>query len=149
MPTTHLQRQHDTALRLAEDILADARALVAVHGDRGRAQRIALTLSQLTGLLKIHFAQEDGSLYPKLFASRRAETAEVAQRFFQEMGQIGPNYLAFVSRWATVDALLAEPRAFMVESQAMFRKLIERIRRENLILYPLADAELGRTRRAA
>ncbi len=142
MRTTTLRRQHDTALKIAGEILAEAESLT---DDRTHALKVTLQLARLTGLLKIHFAQEDRGLYPSLMASGRGGVAQVAQRFFEEMGKIGPAYEAFVAKWSNVDTLATDPAGFRTECAAIFAALADRIERENEILYPLVDTELDQT----
>ncbi len=142
MRTANLRRQHDTALALAGEIIEALPALVA-QPQREHAVRITLLLAKLTGLLRIHFAQEDRALYPSLMASGRGTVAEVARRFFEEMGQIGPLYAGFAEKWSNADALAAAPGEFQSECLAIFRALADRIARENDVLYPLMDAEFG------
>jgi len=140
MRTTSLRRQHDSALQLAGEITAKARQLGQAPA-RTQALEVTLLLAKLTGLLRIHFAQEDRSLYPTLMASSRGGVAEMARRFFEEMGQIGPAYAAFSAKWSSVDTLVAAPAAFEAECAAIFGALAARIERENNELYPAVDAE--------
>lgn len=142
MRTANLRRQHDTALAIAGEIMEAIPALIEKPA-REQAVRITLQLAKLTGLLRIHFAQEDRALYPSLMASGRGGVAEVARRFFDEMGQIGPLYDAFAVKWSNADTLAAAPAEFQAECQTIFSALADRIARENDVLYPLVDAEFG------
>lgn len=138
--TKSLRRQHDAASEIVAQISTLTEGLVA-KPDRNHAYAVAMALGKLTGLLRIHFAQEDKMLYPALMASPDMDVAGVAKRFFDEMGSIGPAFGAFVQRWNSGDAILANPKGFRDDSGRLFGDLMQRIERENSILYPLADAE--------
>lgn len=139
--TDNLRRQHDAALALVTEIVDEGRYLSGdSEAERGaRASVIAMQLSKLTGLLRIHFAQEDRMLYPRLMRSADAETAAVATRFFDEMGGLGAAYEQFAERWTRLGAIAAAPDAFIAEAESVFAALGNRIERENRELYPLAD----------
>lgn len=137
--TASLRRQHDAALAIVAEIVALTERMGPAP-DRADAYAATLLLARLTGTLRIHFAQEDRMLYPALMASSHGDTATVARRFAEEMGQIGPAFAAFAERWSRIDALLADPAGFRRESQAIFAALGRRVARENEELYPLAEA---------
>lgn len=140
--TSNLRRQHDMAAALAGEI-GDAIAIAGARASAPQAYRIALLLAKLSGTLRIHFAQEDRSLYPMLMASGRGGVAATARAFFDEMGQIGPQFTAYTERWCSSAAIADGWPAFCNETAALFTALKDRIRRENEELYPLADAEEG------
>lgn len=136
--TASLRRQHDAALAIAGEIVV----LLERVGDkpsRDDAYAVSMLLAKLTGVLRIHFAQEDRMLYPSLMASGRGGVAAVARAFFEEMGQIGPAFADFSEKWRSLGAILAEPARFRSECGAVFMALSDRIERENNELYPLAD----------
>lgn len=139
--TANLRRQHDAAVAIVGEmnrLLSDRPGIEARDG----AVQATLLLAKLTGLLRIHFAQEDRQLYPALMASGRGGVAAVARRFFEEMGSLGPTYGAFSQRWASAEQVLSDPRGFRRESRTVFAALADRITRENDQLYPLADAQI-------
>ncbi|HEX7875266.1 MAG TPA: hemerythrin domain-containing protein [Sphingobium sp.] len=137
--TSVLRRQHDAAMAIAQETGRNA-ARFADAPRREDAYALTLSLARLTGLLHIHFAQEDRLLYPQLMAVETGDVAEVAQRFFKEMGPISAYYADVTTRWSSVDALMAEPQRFAREVTELFAALGQRIRRENQELYPLAEA---------
>lgn len=138
MRTASLRRQHDAAMALISEIVAATAKLSASPG-REQIIPISTALAKLTGLLKIHFAQEDQSLYPSMLRSGQADVAEVARRFIDEMGQIGPIYASFVESWSSNDAIAGDPAGFRAASHTVFSALANRIERENSVLYALAD----------
>jgi hypothetical protein len=134
--STALRRQHDAASMLA------AQLLVEIDNYRGResAYAISLDLAKLLGLLQIHLAQEDRSLYPSMIASGNEQAAAVAQRFFAEMGGLCQRLQAFASRWSCPKAISSDFDRFRHETIMILAALNGRILRENEELYPLADA---------
>ena len=136
--TTNLRRQHDGALAMVGDLVR-AMEQLGDRPDRDQAYRITMLLARLTGVLRVHFAQEDRLLYPSLMASGQGGVAAVARDFFAEMGQIGSMFAAYVECWTSADEIVARPQDFRRESEVLFAALTNRIKRENEILYPLAD----------
>jgi hypothetical protein len=115
---------------------------------RDGAFRATMLLAKLTGLLRIHFAQEDKQLYPSLKASSDPAVAATAVRFFDEMGGIGPVYGCFAQKWSGTEAVLGNGDAFRRECREVMAVLAGRVQRENDELYPMADAafEIEKTR---
>jgi hemerythrin-like domain-containing protein len=142
--TTLLRKQHDAALVLAQSIIDSCDG----PADDFKAFRTSMLLAKLTGLLRIHFAQEDEVLYPRMEASFDADTSATARKFRNEMGGLSRVYTEFVNRWATSQQIASDFAGFKKECQELFTALTKRIERENAMLYPLADAideEIGKT----
>lgn len=143
--TANLRRQHDAIL----DLIAEITGLQAALETREHATAVARRLAKLTGVVQVHLAAEDKALYPRMMASSNSEAAEVAGRFTAEMGGLAKAYLEFESRWRSASDILDNAASFRKESQAVFAVLAKRIERENIELYPLADAIASEPRRAA
>jgi hypothetical protein len=137
--TSVFRRQHEAAIALVEEI----GAATASCASEAEAYRIGLLLAKLNGLLRLHFLQEDHTLYPAMIGSSSAEAATVAKRFHGEIGGLGEAYRAFAERWPSAARIWAGRELFAAESRAIFAALADRIRREDEILYPLADALAG------
>lgn len=131
-----LKNQHEAALCLADQVLAACGQEV----DDSKAFQISLCLAKLTGLLRVHFAQEDECIYPKMEASFDAHTSATARAFREQMGGLGAAYAAYSQKWATARKIRSDFDAFKNESGTIFGALASRIERENRELYPLADA---------
>lgn len=134
--TGNLRRQHDAAIELVKQLTADMDGPAPTNM---QAYKIALNLAKLTGLLRIHFAIEDRTLYPYMEASTHAEAVSTAAAFQNEMGELGAAYSAFAERWDSAAIAAAFP-AFRAEARTVLAALANRIERENTVLYPLADA---------
>ncbi len=148
--TDYLRRQHDAALVLAGR-LADCAAQLGHQPTRPEAFEATLALARLTGVLRLHFAQEDRQLYPRLMNSDDNQTAITAKKFFDEMGNLGPAYDAYAKKWRSAQAILKAPGEFARQTSDIVAALADRIERENAVLYPLADRqnESGVTSQAA
>ncbi|MFN3819254.1 hemerythrin domain-containing protein [Blastomonas sp.] len=138
-----LQSQHEACLAIVQDIQSRS----AHIPDRPAAVEITLMLARLTGILRIHLALEDEILYPALRKSNDPRTAEIAERYWREMGGLADMFLDFVDRWKRADVVLTEQARFRSEATMVFSALAERIEKEHREVYPLA--EQIRTMRAA
>lgn len=143
--TENFRRQHDAILAKAADVAEAARTLA----NEADAAQAANRLAQLNGIVQVHLAAEDKTLYPRLMASSDSEAAETASRFSSEMGGLAEVYFAFAAKWRTSRAILTDPEGFRRESTAIFAALATRIERENSELYPLVDDITAHSQRAA
>lgn len=135
--TANLRRQHDAAVLLVEEamVLIERPSLASTDH-----YRIGILIAKLTGLLRVHFALEDRTLYPLMIRSSHDEAADTAQVFQAEMGGLAQIYLDFAERWATSVQIGSDFPRFREEARTVFAALGDRIVRENEQLYPLADA---------
>lgn len=133
--TDNFRRQHNELVEMVQSITA----MMSAPNAADQAADISRTLSQMTGKLRIHLAQEDKSLYPRLAASSDTQTASTAKRFQEEMSGLGEVYGAYADKWRTPAEIGADIASFKTESEAVFAALADRIVRENTELYPLAD----------
>jgi DUF438 domain-containing protein len=134
--TANLRRQHDAAL----DLIAQITAKLTIPLDHDGAYALSLLFSKLTGMLRIHFVQEDKTLYPYMLNSSNTAASETAAAFQAEMGDLGPVYHDFAQKWSSSAAISKDQEGFRQESASVFAALATRIQRENQELYPLADA---------
>lgn len=141
--TDYLRRQHDAALVLAGQ-LTDCVTQLGARPSREEAFDATLALAKLTGVLRLHFAQEDRQLYPQLISSDDDQTAATAKAFVDEMGDIGPAFDAYAEKWRSANAILAAAEQFAQQTAAIVAALADRIERENTVLYPLADRQIDR-----
>lgn len=133
--TYTLRRQHDALEQLTQQIITRMQRI----NTRDDAMECARTLAKLTGILQLHLAAEDNSLYPRLRASPDRKTAETARAFAEEMGGLATIYSEFVSEWPTGNAIFADLEGFRTQASLVFSALARRIGRENEELYPLAE----------
>jgi hemerythrin-like domain-containing protein len=144
--TANLKRQHDFAVAIVGQIEAG----IAAWSGPGDAYPLALLIARLTGILRIHFVQEDVTLYPYMLESSDERAAATARAYQAEMGDLGGRYEEFAARWGASAAIAEDFEGFRHESQGLFAALKRRIDRENETLYPLADSiDAAKLRRPA
>jgi hemerythrin-like domain-containing protein len=135
MDTTNLERQHQDFLDLINKI--------AIHRSeeqiKNNAATISLLLSQLSGKLKVHAISEDKFLYPALMNHQDPKVKATSQAFYTEMGGLAISFDNFKTNFATSNKIIANPGAFLTESQKVFTAFKKRIDRENNDLYPLVS----------
>lgn len=135
--TDNYRRQHKEILLCLENLARqlDEAAL------KKNAHEARSTLAALAGLVKAHLTGEDKALYPRLQASRDANTKALAGAFVAELGGLGQAFGAYVGRFSTVDGIQSRAGQFVTETNDIREALIGRIAKEESQLYPLADKE--------
>lgn len=128
--------KHDHTTILAA--IADLKQLVK-QGIAANANGISEAIIAMSSTIKLHLAAEDRYLYPTLASSSNQDLVGLGQRFQDEMGTIAGVYMGFAGRWNLPAKLLANPEGFRTEANEVIKALHQRIRRENLELYPLIE----------
>ena len=108
----------------------------------------ALQVAKLASLLRVHFAQEDCTLYATLFDCGDPEVSRIALDYFQDLGGIAERLEMFAFRWCSPDTIRAGFESFRPELVEICAQLSRRIALENAYLYPLAESVLQRKQAA-
>ena len=141
MPRTDLLReQHDTASAMIGRLLKLSDACDTF--DQAYCQ--ALQVAKLASLLRVHFAQEDCTVYATLFDCGDPEVSRIALDYFQELGVLAEKLEMFAFRWCSPDTIHAAFSAFKPELAELCAQLTRRIALENAYLYPMAERVLAR-----
>jgi hemerythrin HHE cation binding domain-containing protein len=129
----NLTRQHRELVRTATEMFGwlDAGKLRS----RGAAD-VHRALSSLSGILKVHLAMEDRSLYPNLVNHRDVALRTLAVRFLDERATIWQKYDEYKARWHTTAAIEAGPDAFIDETRKILGMLWNRMKMEDDVLHP-------------
>jgi hypothetical protein len=129
----NLSRQHQELVRTATEMFGwlDAAKLRA----RG-AGEVHRALSSLTGILNVHLAMEDRSLYPHLVNHRDAALRTLARRFLDERAELRARYDDYRARWSTAAAIAAEVERFIDETRLVLGMLWTRMKLEDDVLHP-------------
>ena len=138
--TTIMRAQVDAANAMLDRIRI---AMNAYDGDAA-AYPLALDLSRLAGILRIHFALADRTLYPVLIASGCPATTALAQDFQREICTLANRFERFNLRWSSSIAIASDFTLFRNEAAVMIMAIRRRLRREMNDLFSIADA-LGET----
>lgn len=131
------RRQHKTLLLLS----AELKTALAAAPTKEQASNCANLLSKINGVLSVHLAAEDKSLYPRLMAANDQAIALLAKQFSDEMGGLAGVYDDFQRRWSSSTKIYDDFSAFRGEAESVLQALGERIAREERELYPLADRQ--------
>ncbi len=103
------------------------------------ASIVRLLLSELLGKLAIHLAMEDKSLYPQIMAHTDERAKNMANKFMEEMGDLGDAVNAYKNKWPSELPIQEEPVEFIAQTKEIFLALENRIERENDELYKMVD----------
>ena len=109
-----------------------------------QAYCLALQVAKLSSLLRVHFAQEDCTLYATLFDCGDPEVSRIALDYFQELGGLAEKLEMFAFRWCSATAIQAGFQKFRPELVDLCAQLSRRMALENAYLYPLAESVVAR-----
>ncbi len=136
--TDLFREQHKRILKVADRL----RARLEPHFLAGDAMETRLVVSELAGLLNVHLAMEDDSLYPSLRAHQDEVIRELAARYAEEMGGFSESFGEYVKKWTYSHLIQQDPQTFITETNEIMRALADRIAREDRELYPLVDQDV-------
>jgi len=103
--------------------------------EKGAAE-VFRALSTLSGILKVHLAMEDRSLYPNLLQHTDAHIRTLAQRFLDERKAIQQRYDEYRARWSTAHTIERAAEAFIDETRLILGLLYNRMKLEDDVLHP-------------
>lgn len=125
------------------EILGDLERLkgqLAGPFNRNRVHGVRRVLQVLDQRVILHLAQEDNILYPHLLGHPSPEVRDMAALLIAEMGNLGADFVDYVQRWSTDEALVKHWDRFVKESLGLVVRLVWRINQEESKLFPLVDA---------
>ncbi len=131
----NFKRQHVALLEKAGVVSKD----LTIANVLSNAHDARLRFSELLGMLKVHLAMEDKTLYPRLIASKDPKIAATANQFQKEMGGLAKVVIAYHHKWL-VSAINKDPTGYIAETKHVITQLKARIQREESRLFPLVDA---------
>lgn len=135
LKTQSFRAQHAEILAIAKEIAASLQPATLAKD----ADRVRMLLAKLAGVLNVHLAMEDKSLYPNLLASPK--TVAIAKRFMDEMGTLAGSFKSFMGKWPNGQSIQRSSSEFAKELTAIFDAIAKRIQREEKELYPLVDGQ--------
>lgn len=133
MDMSQFSHDHREILQQLEQLEECLRA-----GVRAEAEALGERLLRLGAKIRLHLVIEDRFLYPTLVTATHRPTAALARLMADEMNQLSAEFTAFLSQYASADAIVQDPTRFARECSAMIESLRARIQREDRELYPLA-----------
>lgn len=117
-------------------LAAEIRAKLDVETVEREPRVLRVMLAQFAGKLRVHERMES-ALYPPLLEHERPFVRETAERLKRDLGPLYATFDAFEARYATVESLTVDSKAFIADTLALFETLFRRMQRENKELYPL------------
>lgn len=133
------KHQHLDILDSIARLRASSQDGVAEH-----AEEIAAQIVAMSGVVRLHLAVENETLYPAL-ARGDLRLARMSQAYQNDMGDIAADYLAFAGRWNLASQLARAPEQFRQEANRVLRDLYQRIRREDREFYPAIESAMPST----
>lgn len=132
---------------LIDRLKADHRVLLELFGQirqafgAGRPADAAVLLNRFRSALQDHLLVESVRLYVYLEHRLRADPASfrLIHDFRHEMDGIGKAATAFLSKYARLADEAALQTTFLAELDAVGQVLVERIQREESVLYPMYE----------
>ena len=100
------------------------------------------TASLIAGLgakVKVHLAMEDDYLYPRLLKQDDDDILETTQRYIDEINDINDTLNYYLGKWGSPSSIQGKPKEFILESQDIFKKMMNRFDREEQELYPIIE----------
>jgi hypothetical protein len=142
--------------RLIEELCAEHRALEAhaaqllaiVSAAVPDAAAVAAMRWRMAQALRDHCLREDRLVYDRLLSSGDAVATDIAWRYREEHGMLGPAFANYMAVWP-VGRITAEWERFGAETRILMADLAERIAREEQMLYPHVERVVARQRAAA
>jgi hypothetical protein len=129
----NLSRQHRELVRTATEMFGWLDAAKLRERGAGDAFR---ALSSLSGILKVHLAMEDRSLYPGLVQHKDLQLRTLAQRFLDERCMIQERYDGYRGRWTSAAAIERDAEAFIEETRQVLGMLWNRMKMEDDVFHP-------------
>jgi len=130
-----LEAQAAQLLAIVAAPVPDAAAVAAMRWQMGQA-------------LLDHCAREDRLIYDRLLSSGDAIATNIAWRYRQEHGLIGPAFANYIAGWP-VGRINKEWDRFRAETRILMADLAERIEREEQVLYAHVERVIARRRAVA
>jgi DUF438 domain-containing protein len=128
-----LKRQHEEI----NAVITGLRGTVGTVDLKGDAFEVSQKINLLAGILKIHLGNEDRYMYPHLLQSGNDDLKKIAQDYVAEMGSISNEFLEYKNHFNTRTKINSNTREFVNETQRILKILEERIKKEDVNLYPI------------
>jgi hypothetical protein len=135
-----MQRIIDNLTQQHRELIKNAKAMFGwLDADKLRklgAAEVFKALSTLSGVLKVHLAMEDRSLYPKLLQHGDLQIRTLAQKFLDDRKTIQERYDEYRGAWHTAMAIEKSPEAFIEDTRLILGILYQRMKLEDDVLHP-------------
>lgn len=133
--TTILRAQVDEADALFDTVLAT----IDRYRGPGDSSELGMKLARLAGLMRLQFALERDTLYPRMATSGLRESEIMARLFQRELEPLSRMNERFIQRWSSSRAVAGSFDQFRYEADMLIAALRERNRRLRRDVLPLAE----------
>jgi hypothetical protein len=123
--------EHDGISRTAGTIL------LMLDEHHGRPNEAAAMLAELSEVIADHVAYEEQFIYPEITQAQNAELSAAGKMFAEELVALRGDWDDYLTAWPE-QRILVEWPDFKVQTQEILPRMLDRVRRENECLYPLA-----------
>jgi hypothetical protein len=135
-----MQRIIDNLTQQHGELIKNAKAMFGWL-DAGKLRKLGAadvfkSLSTLSGVLKVHLAMEDRSLYPKVLQHSDPQIRALAQKFLDDRKAIQQRYDEYRAQWPTAMAIEKSPEAFIEDTRLILGLLWNRMKLEDDVLHP-------------
>jgi hypothetical protein len=134
--TDQFRRQYAELMNMAIEI----RNRLSVEEIERDARGVRTMLARFAGKLRVHARMENEALYPDLLVHPDQGVRFEVDRLLHDVGPLYATFDRLEHRWPAADAILAEPKQFILDVLGCFDQLGRRMSVENKKLYPLADS---------
>ena len=131
---TRLLDEHDDIDRRTRSILV---LLDEPAAQPDRAAGMLDALGALEAAIVGHIAYEEQFIYPEMTYVGSADLSEAALMFAEELERLRGDWTGYLDAWPEI-AIEADWPGFATATRNILPRMLERVRRENDCLYPLA-----------
>jgi hypothetical protein len=128
----NLTRQHRELIKVATVMFGWLEVGKLTRG----AGEVHKAISSLSGILNVHLAMEDRSLYPRLLEHEDEQLRALARRFLDERQPLYEQFEKYRRHWPSTAAIEAGAAAFIDETRAILGMLWTRMKLEDDVLHP-------------
>ncbi len=131
--TEKFRKDHDTLMKL----IGDLSQYMIVENLMKEPQNAVRAVGKLSGALKMHWAQEEKSLYPDML--RNGKTKTTAESFMKTINPIKADFDRYYSKWMLVKNIQNDNKGFLADTKKMITNLEARFESEAKELFDIAD----------
>ncbi|MBV9841750.1 MAG: hemerythrin domain-containing protein [Sphingomonadaceae bacterium] len=111
--------------------------LLLLDEDEAQPGRAAGMLGELKATIADHVAYEEQFIYPEMSKAGSADLSDTAEMFAEEFVALRGDWVGYLDAWPDT-AIGGDWPGFAAATRAILPRMLDRVRRENDCLYPLA-----------
>lgn len=131
--TDKFRKDHESLLKM----IGDLSQFLIIENLAKEPQNAVRAIGKLSGALKMHWANEERTLYPDMLKNTKAKS--VAETFQKEMTPIKMAFDGYYSKWLLVTNIQKDNKGFVNDTKKLIESLKTRFEKEDSELYETAD----------